>query len=76
MSRYAREHPDEPDYPVDEVLDRAAERAIARKVIARADAAEAMTPADHRSDSERFQNEALERAEIESGSDVEPEGDE
>lgn len=69
MSRYAQEHPDRPEYPMDDVLDREAARAIDRKLIAAADAADTSTDAERRSESERLANEDLRRAEVESGSD-------
>jgi hypothetical protein len=65
MSRYAQEHPDEPDFPVDEVLDRAAERRIERDIIARAEAADKAAGVDERSESERRWNEMLEDTERE-----------
>lgn len=70
MSRHSHENPDEPEFDIDDVLDRTAARAIDRKLIAQADEAEKAKSAEQRrSESEQRHHEELLRAETESGSD-------
>jgi len=75
MAGIAREYPEDYEQRVEDVFDRADDRAYTRAQIAAAEAAERMTPEEMAAEDARLQDEALRRAEIESGSEWEPEGD-
>lgn len=66
MSRYSREHPDEPEFDIDKFFDKVEERAERRRLAAEADT---QTPEEIIAEREQHDLDDLRRAEIESGSE-------